>query len=151
MNHKKMQILVSAYVDSEVRKIEKTQVLLHLDECSECRAFVADAKRMKKDIAALGEVKLANSFAANVEYALERREERTLEWLIIEPLARNTVILLAGFVLILFLFMNRETNTASILNDQLLTKMTSNSVSTHVLLQQEHLSKSDLLYAVMTK
>jgi anti-sigma factor RsiW len=151
MNHKKIQLLVSAYLDGEVNDSEKTDVLSHLETCSKCIQFIEHAKLIREEICALGEVKLANSFTARVAYAVDKRDEQTMEWLGIEPLARNTFIVLAGFVFVMFFFTSFRNNTASALNDQLLNRITSNSVSTHVLLQQENLSKSDLLYAAMTK
>jgi uncharacterized membrane protein SirB2 len=106
---------------------------------------------MRENICALGEVELANSFTARVAYSVEKRDEQTVEWLGIEPSARNTFILLAGLVLVMFFLTSFNNNTASAMNDQLLSRITSDSVSERVLLQQENLSKSDLLYAVMTK
>ena len=151
MNHKKIQLLVSSYLDEEVNDSERAQALSHLEVCSECRQFVEHAKLMRENICALGEVELANSFAARVAYSVEKRDEQTVEWLGIEPSARNTFILLAGLVLVMFFLTSFNNNTASAMNDQLLSRITSDSVSTRVLLQQENLSKSDLLYAVMTK
>jgi anti-sigma factor RsiW len=151
MNHKKNQILVSSYLDGEVNESEKAEALSHLEVCPECRQFIEQAKLMRENICALGEVDLANSFAARVAYSVEKRDEQTVEWLGIEPSARNTFILLAGFVLVMFFLTSFNNNTGSAMNDQLLNRITSNSVSTQVLLQQENLSKSDLLYAVMTK
>ena len=151
MNHKKNQILVSSYLDGEVNESEKAEALSHLEVCPECRQFIEQAKLMRENICALGEVDLANSFAARVAYSVEKRDEQTVEWLGIEPSARNTFILLAGFVLVIFFLTSFNDNTRSTMNDQLLNRITSNSISTQVLLQQENLSKSDLLYAVMTK
>jgi predicted anti-sigma-YlaC factor YlaD len=151
MNHKKLQLLVSSYLDGEVNESEKAIVLSHLEVCSECRRFMKHARFIREEMSALGEIKLENSFASRVAYSVERRDEQTMEWLGIEPLARNAFIMLAGFVLIMFFIMRFDNNTTSTMNDQLLNRITSNSVSTHVLLQQENLSKSDLLYAVMTK
>jgi anti-sigma factor RsiW len=151
MNHKKNQILVSSYLDGEVNESEKAEALSHLEVCPECRQFIEQSKLMRENIRALGEVDLANSFAARVAYSVEKRDEQTVEWLGIEPSARNTFILLAGFVLVMFFLTSFNNNTGSAMNDQLLNRITSNSVSTQVLLQQENLSKSDLLYAVMTK
>ncbi|MGD1044350.1 MAG: zf-HC2 domain-containing protein [Bacteroidota bacterium] len=151
MNHEKIRLLVSSYLDSEVNDSEKAKVLLHLEVCSECRQFIEQAKLIRKNICALGEVELANSFTARVAYSVERRDEQIVEWLGIEPSARNTFFLLAGFVLAMFFLTSFNNNTASTMNDQLLNRITSDSVSAHILLQQENLSKSDLLYAVMTK
>jgi hypothetical protein len=150
MNHKKLQLLVSSFLDGEVSDSEKASVLSHLEVCSECGQFIEHAKSIREEICALGEVKLDNYFAARVAYSVEKRDEQSLEWLGIEPLARNTFILLAGFVLIIFFFTSFNDATSSI-NDPFLNKISTNSVSTNVLFQQENLSKSDLLYAVMTK
>ena len=151
MNHKKLQVLVSSYLDGEVDDSEKTIVLSHLEQCPDCRAFIQQAKRIREEICALGEVKLTNSFTARVTYSVERRDEQTVEWLGIEPSARNTFILLAGVVLIMFLLTSFNNNTVTAMDDQLLNRIVPYSVSTHVLLQKENLSRSDVLYAVMTK
>jgi predicted anti-sigma-YlaC factor YlaD len=151
MNHKKMQLLVSTFVDGEIQEKEKALVLSHLKECPECRTFIEQARRIREEICALGEVKLENSFTARIVHSIEKRDEQTVEWLGIEPLARNTFFLLASFVLIIFFLTSKEHSTTPTLNDQLLERITSDSISTKVLLQQENLSKSDLLYAVMTK
>jgi predicted anti-sigma-YlaC factor YlaD len=151
MNHKNLQLLVSAYLDGEVYDSEKDIALSHLEACSECRQFVEHAKLIREEICALGDLKLSDSFAARVSHSVEKRDEQTVEWLGIEPSARNTFILLAGFVLVFFFITSFNNNAAAAMNDQLLSRITTDSISTHVLLQQENLSKSDLLYAVMTK
>jgi predicted anti-sigma-YlaC factor YlaD len=151
MNHKIIQLLVSSYLDGEVNESEIIEVRTHLEGCSECRQFIKEAQLIRNEICALGEVKLANYFAERVAHSVDKRDKQTMEWLGIEPLARNTFIVLAGFVLVLFFFTGFNNSNASAMNDQLLKRITSNSVSTQVLLQQGNLSKSDLLYAVMTK
>jgi predicted anti-sigma-YlaC factor YlaD len=151
MNHKKLKLLVSSYLDGEANDNEKAEALSHIEVCSECRQFIEHVKLMREEICALGEVKLTDSFAARVAYSVERRDEQTVEWLGVEPSARNTFFLLAVVVLVMFLFTSFNNNTASAMSDQLLNRITSDSVSVHVLLQPESFSKSDLLYAVMTK
>ena len=151
MNHKNMQLLVSSYVDGEVTDNEKAIAISHLEACSECRQFIKQAKLIREEICAMGEVKLANSFAARVAHSVERRDEQTIEWLGIEPLARNTFILLAGIVIVMFFLTSFNNDAASTMNDQLLSRITTNSLSTNILLQQNNLSKSDLLYATITK
>ena len=151
MRHKKLQLLVSAYLDGEVNDAEKAIVDSHLKGCSECRRFIEHATLMREEISALNEFHLTNSFTARVLHTVKKRDEQTVEWLGIEPLARNTFILLAGFVLLIFFFTKFNSDTPSSMNDQLLNRITSNSISTNVLLQHGNLSKSDLLYAVMSK
>jgi anti-sigma factor RsiW len=151
MNHKKMQVLVSSYVDHEVNDSEKAEAISHLEVCPACRQFVDHAKGIRENIRSLGEGALSSSFAVRVAYAAEKRDEKTVEWLGIEPSARNTFIVLAGFVLVLFFLTGFHNSTASSVYDQVFIGGTTNSVSTHILFQQENLSKNDLLYAVMTK
>jgi predicted anti-sigma-YlaC factor YlaD len=151
MNHKKIQILVSSNLDNEINEYEKADVLTHLETCSECRQFVERARHIREGFSGFGEVILSSSFTMQVLHSVEQKEELTVERLGIEPSARNTFILLASLVVVLFFITNFNNNTASAMNDQLLSRITSDSISTHILLQQENLSKSDLLYAVMTK
>lgn len=151
MNHKKLQLLVSSYLDDEITESQKAEVRSHLEVCSECRQFMKHGQLIRNEICSLGEVKLANYFAERVAHSVDRRDEQAMEWLGIEPLARNTFIVLAGFVLIMFFFTSVNNTAPQAMNDQLLKRITSNSVSTQVLLQQGNLSKNDLLYAVMTK
>ena len=151
MNHKKIQLLVSSYLDDEINESQKAEVRSHFEECSECRQFMKHGQLIRNEIRSLGEVKLANYFAERVAHSVDKRDEQTMEWLGIEPLARNTFIVLAGFVFVMFFLTSFNKSAASSMNDQLLQRITSNSVSTQVLLRQENLSKSDLLYAVMTK
>jgi hypothetical protein len=151
MNHKKLQILVSSSVDGEVSESERTQVLSHLESCSDCRRFMEQAKRMHSEIASLGEVRLPSSFPSRILDSVEKRDEQFGEWLGIEPSARNTFILLVSVVLIIFFLTRVNTPPASAMNDQLLRSISSDSGSTRVLLQKEYLSKSDVLYAVMNK
>jgi len=151
MKHKRLQLLISSYLDGEVNDGEKAEALSHLELCSECRQFVEHVKLMREEICALGEVKLADSFAARMAYSVERRDEQTVEWLGVEPSARNTFFLLAVVVLVMFLFASFNNNTGSAMSDQLLSRIIPDSVSAHVLLQPENLSKNDLLYAVMSK
>jgi predicted anti-sigma-YlaC factor YlaD len=151
MNHHKMKILVSASLDGEVTAQEKAAVHAHLTGCPECRQFVEESKLMRKEIGALGTVTLPHVFAARLAYSVEKKDEQTMEWLGIEPLARNTFILLAGLVVLFFFVAQSTTEAVSSPNNQFVNRITSNSMPTNILLQPEKISKSDVLYAVMTK
>ncbi|RPI02643.1 MAG: hypothetical protein EHM64_13595 [Ignavibacteriae bacterium] len=151
MNHKKLKYAVSSFVDGEINESEKTLVLSHLKGCPECRQFVQHAQLMRQELCSLGDVKLPDSFALRLAHSLERRDEQTVEWLGIEPSARNTFMLLAGVVFALFLLTSFKNHTATAMNEQLFYKFTSDTAATRVFLQQEKLTKNDLLYAVMAK
>jgi anti-sigma factor RsiW len=151
MKHRELQLLASSYVDDQLTGKEKKAVLAHLEECSECRLFVEEAKRIRTEIRSLGRVELPYAFASRVAHAVERREERTAEWLGIEPLARNTFIVIAAIVLLVFAFTKSESPAVNVPADQMLDGLASDSIATHVLLKQSELTRNDLLYAVLTQ
>jgi anti-sigma factor RsiW len=151
MNHKELQLLVSSYLDDEVSEADKETVLSHIKVCPECHEFVEYANKIREDIRVLGKVDLPYTFAAHVSHSIERRDEQVKEWLGVEPLARNTFFALAIVVLVIFMFTSFIGGSSGFTGDQLLNGYSTDSVSTRVLLQQDRLSKSDLLYAVMTK
>jgi len=151
MNHKKLKLLVSSFLDDEVSGTDKETVLSHIKVCIECQEFVEHAKKIREEIRAIDEVDLPYTFAAHLSHSIERRDEQAKEWLGVEPLARNTFFALAIVVLVIFLFTSNIDSSTGFTGDQLLNEYSTDSVSTRVLLQQDRLSKSDLLYAVMTK
>ena len=151
MNHKELRLLVSSYLDDEVSKTDKETVLSHIKVCTECNEFVGHANKIREEIRALGEVDLPYAFATHLARSVERRDEQVKEWLGVEPLARNTFFVLAIVVLVIFMFTSFIGSSSGFTGDQLLSGYSTDSVSTRVLLQQDRLSKSDLLYAVMTK
>jgi hypothetical protein len=151
MNHKELQLLVSSYLDDEVNEADKEKLLSHINICTECHEFVEYANKIREEIRTLGEADLPYAFAAHVSHSIERHDEQVKEWLGVEPLARNTFCALVIVVLVIFMFASFIGNSSGFTGDQLLSGYSTDSVSTHVLLQQDRLSKSDLLYAVMTK
>jgi anti-sigma factor RsiW len=151
MSHKEIQLLISSYVDGEISDSEEPIVIEHLHICSECQQFINAAKEIREDLRALDEVDLPYAFAAHLAHSVEKREEQVVAWLRVEPLARNTFFALAVVVFVIFVFTSFINNSSGFTGDQLLSGYSPDSVSTHVLLQQDRLSKSDLLYAVMTK
>ncbi len=151
MSHKEIQLLMSSYLDDEINDSEEPIVLEHLRICSECQQFIKAAKEIREDLRALDEVDLPYTFAAHLAHSVERREEHVMAWLGIEPLARNTFFALAIIVFVIFIFTSFTNSSSGFTGDQLLSGYSTDSVSTHLLLQQDRLSKSDLLYAVMTK
>jgi anti-sigma factor RsiW len=142
---------MSSYLDGEIRDSEELMVLKHLDVCSECRQFVKNAREIREEIRTLGEVDLPYAFSTHLLRSIERHDEQVKEWLGIEPLARNTFFVLAIVVLVIFMVTNSIGTSSGFAGDQLLSGYSTDSVTTRMLLHEDHLSKSDLLYAVMTK
>jgi len=151
MNHKELKLLVSSYLDDEVSETDKETVLSHMKVCTECYEFVQYANKIKEEIRTIDEVDLPDVFAAHLAHSVERREEQVEAWLGIEPLARNTFFVLAIVALLMFILTTFDNNSSVIAGDQLSKGYSTDSISTRVLLQQDDISKSDLLYAVMTK
>ena len=151
MNHKELQLLVSSYVDNEVIESDKAKVLKHLEVCSDCRQFVEHAKYIREDIRALGEAELQYTFATRIAHLVEKNIERDIEWLGIEPLARNTFYAIVAVVFLMFVLTSYNNASTPGIAEQLFSGQGGDSITTHVLLQTEDISKSDLLYAVMTK
>jgi predicted anti-sigma-YlaC factor YlaD len=151
MNHKEIQLLVSSFLDGEIKEDDKAKVQMHIEACSECRRFTEQAQQMREHICALGEAKLPYAFSARVAQVVEKRDKQMEEWLGVEPLARNTVFAIAVVVLMMFIFTSFQNGVSSLSADQLLSGIISDSTGTQVLLQQDELSKNDLLYAVVTK
>jgi anti-sigma factor RsiW len=151
MKHRELQLLVSSYVDDQISGKDRKTVAGHLETCSECRRFVEQSKQIRAGIRGLGRVELPYAFASRVAHTVEQRDERTAGWLGIEPLARNTFIVLAAIVILLFVFTKSENAAATVSTDQLVGGIASDSVAAHVLLKQSELTRNDLLYAVLTK
>ncbi len=151
MKHRELQLLVSSYIDDQITGEEQKTVIAHLETCAECRRFVEEAKQIRTEIRGLGHVELPYAFAERVAHSVEKRDERAAEWLGVEPLARNTFIVLAAIVLLLFVFTKSDNTGLTVQPDQLLGGMASDSLATHVLLKQSELTRSDLIYAVLAK
>lgn len=151
MSHHELRLLVSSYIDGELTSGEKANVLTHLEVCSECRDFLENAKIIRTEIQSLDHIELPNTFASHITHSVSHREEQIVEWLGVEPSARNTFCVIAIVVLLMFVFTSFNNSTSSVSADQLLGGITSDSVATYVLLKQGELTGNDLLYAVLTK
>lgn len=151
MSHKEIQLLMSSYLDGEIRDSEEQKVLEHLDVCSECRQFVRIARETREEIRILGEIELPYAFALRVAHSVERRDEQAREWLGIEPLARNAFFAIAVVVMIMFFLTSFDAGSPPSIADVLIGGTDNDSIATQVLLQPGNLSKNDFLYAVMTK
>jgi predicted anti-sigma-YlaC factor YlaD len=151
MNHKQLQILVSSFVDGEITESDRFLVDEHIKNCLDCRTFVEQIHQMREGISAIGDVELAPGFAARVRNMIVRQEEQSEKWLSIERLARNTVFAIAFVMLIIFFIADYNNISSPGISEVLIDGTDSDSIAAQVLLNPGDLSKSDLLYAVMTK
>ena len=151
MSHNEMQLLISSYVDDEIKDDEERKVLEHLNVCPDCRQFIENAREIREEIRALGEVELSYAFPERVTHLVQKNERQTNDWLGIEPLARNTFIAIAVTVFLMFILTSFDKRTSPGITEVLIDGSNGDSAVTQVLLQPGNLSKNDLLYAVMAK
>jgi anti-sigma factor RsiW len=151
MSHKEIQLLISSYMDGEIEDHEELVVLEHLDACPECRQFVKNARKIGEEIRALGDVELSYAFSERVAHLIKQSDEKTKDWLGIEPLARNTFIAIAVTAFMIFFLTSFNKNASPGIAEVLIDGTNGDSAVTQVLLQPGNISKNDLLFAVMTK
>ena len=151
MNHRKIQILVSSFVDGEVDEKDAATVLQHLKECQQCSRLAVQIKCMHEDIRSVADTDLQINFPSRVLHSIEVREETVEEWMGIEPLARNAFIALAVFVVIMLSASYLSDRTEQRFGDQFIGSISGESVSMKVLFQQDDISKDDVLYAAVNK
>jgi anti-sigma factor RsiW len=151
MNHNEQQLLVSSYLDGDIKNDDRAIVLSHLDDCAECRLFMDHAKQIREAVRAMDEIELSHSFAAQTVRLAERGDDQVEEWLGVEPLARNTFFAIAITVFLIFFLTSYNNGTSPGITEVLIEASEGESVATQVLLQPGDFSKNDLLYAVMTK
>ena len=150
MNHKKMQLLVSSFVDDEITETDRQKVLAHLEICQDCKLLVIHAKNMRDDIHAIGEMDLRNEFALRIMESIDKSDEQEIGWIGIEPLARNMFYAIALVVLLIYV-LSGFNKPSPIITDQFYIGSSADSTAADVLLQPNALSKNDLLFAVMKK
>jgi predicted anti-sigma-YlaC factor YlaD len=151
MNHRKMQLLVSSFIDGEVSEKERIIVRDHIKTCAECREFVNEINEVRKRIKSIAGPDLLPGFSAHVRNLSIQEDLQSEQWLGIEHLARNTVFAIAVVIIGLFIVVDYKTEPSAGISEALIDGSGSDSLAAQVLLNSNELSKNDLLYAVMTK
>jgi predicted anti-sigma-YlaC factor YlaD len=151
MNHKEMQMLVSSLIDGEVTESEKALVKEHMKKCPECREFADQIEQIRNGIHTINDAELEPGFAAHVRDLVVRQDEQSEKWIGIEQLARNAVFAIAVIVLAMFFVTSYNNDLSPGITEVLIDGTGKDSIVTQVLLNQENLSKNDLLYAVMAE
>ena len=150
MNHKDMLMLVSMYCDNELSQDKKLVVESHLNTCEECRQFAESIKLVRNEIKELTQLDLPQTFTSNVVHSIQQSDVQSEIWLNIEPSARNTFFAIAVSVVILFLLSSIFNSNRDAM-EQSWSSITADSTATQVILQQDEITKNDLLYAVISK
>ncbi len=151
MNHDTMVLLVSTWVDGEATDSESVTVLAHLEECPACRQVRDSAMKLREELRSWDEIRVSPGFSGRVMHAVQKYDKQSTKWLGIEPLARRTVWAIAVVVLLLFVLTSYRDNSTPGFSEQYFSGTNSDPTAAQVLLQQDAISKNDLLYAAMTK
>ena len=151
MNHNQLMMLVSSYLDGELNDTDSAAVREHLKACSVCRQFQEAALQVQKEVRCVDKDLVSSSFPIRVMHAVQKRDQQSVEWLDIEPLARRTVWALAAVVMILFILTSFRNSANAGFSEPFFSGVSADSSAAQVLLQQESITKNDLLFAVMTK
>lgn len=150
MTHHELSLLVSSYCDDEIRDDNRSIVESHLSACQECRQFVTHANEIRLGIKQIDKAALPQTFALRVLDSLERQEIQKEEWIGIEPLARHTFYTIAISVVIMFILSSMLSPEIEV-DEQSWSGVAVDSTASHIILQQDEITKNDLLYTVMSE
>lgn len=150
MKHEQVREMISAYFDHELSGDLKNNVDQHLGECSECRHILEEYRSVSHTIKHLEGHPLPAGFSHQVLRAIRNQEEESESWVPAEVFARKWVAALSMIVVIFFIAtLFTEPENPVIIESYLTSDL--NGSSSSVLLQQEPLTKDDILLAVVTK
>lgn len=105
MNHEEWQTLVSAYYDDQVTAAERAQVEAHLAECAECRALLADCRRLGQAIHDLPRGEPSRMLWPRVQAKLPRRQQPI--WRRLLPVTSAVAMLVVGITIVAVLRMSQ--------------------------------------------
>ena len=80
MNHHKLQLLLSAFVDDELLADERAEVEQHLVHCSECRQSVVEMQTIRQDIRRAATVDITPIATSNLLRAIRLASEPQVVW-----------------------------------------------------------------------
>lgn len=149
MNHTIMLQQLSAYADNELDIAARNEVEEHLKECRECRVALRVTLNVRSGIKETADYQLPGSFAADVTRLMRQRREEERSWLGVEVVSRRLVFSLAVACALIV--------GASALNppegiaqpDRYFLGDSPDTSVTRSLLQQENISKEDVLLAAV--
>lgn len=151
MKHRKIRLMVSAFLDDVLTLEERRTVELHVAKCAECTAFLDDTNRSRMLIRGLDRLDVKPAFAREVADALDEQSTEVVTWLTVEHYARASFAVLAVAVMLLAMLTSFVQPTSPPSAEQFLAGDSMDSLGTHILFKQGDLSKGDVLFAVVSK
>jgi len=151
MNHREIQLQLSAFIDNELTQSEMSSVAEHLNTCSECRRRVNQLTTLKRSVHAAGNIELPYAFASSLTRSIHHNEQVAVSWLGIEHYARRFVIGLALLVLLLVGLTRYKQNEESLPGERYVSGLTSDTAVSQILTKQGAITRDDVMLAVLTK
>ena len=148
MNHKNLQILVSAYADGEGTPKERQAVERHLTGCAGCRSLLLEIASMREKIRTAADLKTSAGFALRVAHKVHVKHEQQIEWTLNEHAARWTMLALSGAAA-LWIAIAGFSSGAPIPETAFVSQ--SDSTATMLMVSGDDASKTEAYLAVMTK
>jgi anti-sigma factor RsiW len=151
MNHKKIERMLSAYVDDELDKAGLMFVQEHMSDCDSCRERVQQLRAIRSRIRDAATVDLPDNFVYSVQRAIRREEQESVVWLGTERFARNVVVALCIIVFAVVAFGSYLKPQQSIGVDRYVSGEVLDSAAHAVLGTQQEISKEDVILAALSK
>lgn len=151
MNHKRIERLLSPYLDGELPEPHQRELSEHLRSCESCRLRLEELRSIKHQIRSAADVSLPQNFAYSVLRAARREKENTLVWLGAERFARNVVFGLSVLVICLVGLGTFLKSEPPVRVDRYLAGEATDSLTQRVLDNQGEISKDDVVFAALTK
>jgi anti-sigma factor RsiW len=150
MNHHKLQLLLSAFVDDELLPDEQSEVEQHLVHCSDCRHAVVEMQTIRKDIRRAATIEITPMATSNLLRAIRLASDPQVVWGGTEIFARRLIVALTLLVFCIVSIGSLNKPEQPIVMESYLSGEASDSTA-HRVLSQGEVSKEDILLAVTTR
>ncbi|MBF8295080.1 MAG: zf-HC2 protein [Bacteroidetes bacterium] len=151
MNHKKMQRMLSAFVDNELGEVWTKLVQEHLVECASCQQRLQELRSIRARIRDAATVDLPDNFLYSVQRSIRREEQESVMWLGTERFARNVVFALCVLVFGVVAFGSLLEPQPTLGEDRYISGEPSDSAAHAVLGSEQVISKEDVMIAALSK
>jgi len=151
MKHKKMQKMLSAFVDNELGEAWMKLVREHLAGCASCQRRLQELQSIRTKIRDAATVELPDNFVYSVQRSIRREEQESVMWLGTERFARNVVFALCVLVFGVVAFGSLLEPQPTLGEDRYISGEPSDSAAHAVLGSQQVISKEDVMIAALSK
>jgi anti-sigma factor RsiW len=151
MNHRRIERMLSAFVDNELGEVESKVVREHIMGCDSCKIRIQEHRAIRAGIRDAATVDLPDAFFYSVQRAIRREEEDSVIWLGTERFARNVVVALCVLVFAVLAVGSYLKPPQPIGVERYVNGEVSDSAAHAVLGSQQEISKDDVILAALSK